>query len=63
MPFTKRDATKIYRKLEAILDEAEEKGDCDHLCRKCALLSKIRTGKGTQCTLNILQLCLTGALE
>ena len=59
--FSKKEARKIYRKLEAIVDKAWEK-ECDFNCRECPLLAKIRAGKGTQCTLSILRLCLIGEL-
>ena len=57
--FTKKEARKVYRQLEAIVDEVWEK-TCDFNCRECPLLAKIRAGKGTQCTLGILRLCLIG---
>jgi hypothetical protein len=60
--FTQKDAKSIRKKLQTIVDDAMATDDCDHNCRECALLSSIRAGKGTQCTLNILELCLKGEL-
>lgn len=60
--FTKTDARRIRRKLERLVEYKIE-NDCDHNCRDCALYSKIRPRKDTQCILNILQLCLKGEYD
>ena len=59
--FNKTKAKQVRQKLLKMLDESY-KNDCKQNCRDCVLISKIKAGKGTQCTLDILRLCLIGEI-
>ena len=57
--FTKSEASRIRQKLEKIVEEKIEY-PCEMDCRDCALISRIKARKNTQCILNLLQLSLEG---